>query len=243
VQGTIHILDPNLCNNADLVRLLEAWVSTWELASSYVVNAPRRDSICDLVTYIFKAECLVPELKAMRDECSAELFLVLPRLLLLRFLARPSALAHLLNDLLPHHTQKFSSVGHMRFDAELSALINRFQRIQHLLGSAIYASSEPRELREQAMVDVLGEDATAGHFARSLLTRRAVLGLCCGPNELEGAIGGTEPHLALEEVSAFFRELEAWSMKMQRRHARAWNGFSAVLLHCLNKAMDDFEYL
>merc|ERR1719464_2465584 len=102
VGTCIERVDPHLCNNVGLVARLVDWEESWEVGARYVQHAKLLNAVCDLVAEIRVAQRLVPALTAMCDECDVELFMVLPRIIWLRFLASPLQLLELLRSLLPH---------------------------------------------------------------------------------------------------------------------------------------------
>jgi hypothetical protein len=102
VERCLERVDPHLCNNAGLVARLVDWEESWEVGARYVQHAPLLNAVCDLVAEIRFAQRLAPALTGMCEECDVELFLVLPRLIWLRFLAKPLHHTELLKSLLPH---------------------------------------------------------------------------------------------------------------------------------------------
>merc|ERR1712083_359282 len=75
----------------------------WEVGSTYIQNAHMLVAVKALVVALKAAQKGVPAFARMCDDCDAELFLVLPRLVWLSFLAQPVDLAAWLMPLLPHH--------------------------------------------------------------------------------------------------------------------------------------------
>merc|ERR1719440_2444697 len=82
-------VDPHLCNNSGLVDRLVDWEESWEVGAKYVRDAPLFDAIRDTVAEVNKSQELSPTLQEMFEDCDAELFLVLPRLVWLYFRAVP----------------------------------------------------------------------------------------------------------------------------------------------------------
>merc|ERR1711874_632090 len=78
-----------------------------EVGLRYVQHSKLLHAVCDVIAEIRQAQRLVPALTSMCEDCDVELFLVLPRIIWLRFLAEPGSLGPLLKNLLPH---KFSEV-------------------------------------------------------------------------------------------------------------------------------------
>merc|ERR1719379_2435780 len=105
VARCLERVDPHLSSNVGLVSRLVDWEESWEVGLRYVQHSRLLHAVCDVVSEIRQAQRLVPALTSMCEDCDVELFLVLPRIIWLRFLAEPSNLTPLLKNLLPH---KFS---------------------------------------------------------------------------------------------------------------------------------------
>lgn len=76
-------IDPQLCMNAELENALVAWEDAWELASSFLLKMDLCDAICGVAVHAARACELEPSFANMIDNQDAELFLILPRLVLL----------------------------------------------------------------------------------------------------------------------------------------------------------------
>lgn len=196
-------IDPNLRNNVGLVTRLVDWEETWELGARYVQQPLLFEGIVGLVAEILAAERLAPELVQKCHDCDAEVFLALPRLVLLYFLAAPAERAELPRSLLPHRFGPLGD-GHAEPDAELQEFAERFASVWQ---QAIASRSE--EAKRQAW---------------HVLLARAVVG--SGGANVEGE--GLCP-----EVEQLMRELEGWSMELQRHCAPDWSQCSSVLVRCL----------
>jgi hypothetical protein len=214
VSKCMESLDPHLCNNAGLVTRLVDWEESWEVGKRYITNAGLLNDLCDLVTFVLEVQALEPKLTEMCEDCDVELFLVLPRLLLLRHLLAPETQTHLLKELLPHRF-------HTGYSAEESAQGPRtiyklradFQRIQLALSARLQLSS--------------GRPHT-GSVAREVFLRAAVGGFDSATNT--GTLASEVVGAQLED---FMRELEEWSIEVQRHCAEDWNQCSAVVVRCL----------
>jgi len=89
VERRLERVDPHLCNNAGLVSRLVDWEESWEVGARYLQSSNVLCAICDLVAEVRAAQKITPELTRMCDDCDVELFLVLPRMMWLRFLPHP----------------------------------------------------------------------------------------------------------------------------------------------------------
>jgi hypothetical protein len=162
------------------------------------------DAICDVVTQIRAAERLVPEIEDMCNDCDVEFFLALPRLVWLRFLFEPAKQIWLLKSLLPHRFQ--DTVGVDSFPA----------LIGDDLGSLMDMSKH--------IVDLLGHQMAFKILLKRII-RRPDAGDTC-----DDAVPGP----ALPVLAALMRELEKYSMELQRHRPDEWNQFTAVIVRCLH---------
>merc|ERR1712014_64038 len=62
-------VDPHLCNNVGLVERLVDWEECWEVGKHFVQNEMFLTGICDFVAEIRLAQRLIPDLKAMCEDC------------------------------------------------------------------------------------------------------------------------------------------------------------------------------
>jgi hypothetical protein len=206
VAVCLERVDPHLSNNVGLVARLEDWEESWEVGGRYLQNAPLLDAVCDLVAEIRGAQQVAPALTTMCDDCDAELFLILPRMVVLCFAADPARMGtELLRTLLPH---RFHSGGEEPC-AELVKLSAQFLRLADLIGANRKSRQTPRE------------------EAWRLAMKRSVSGVAFEPSDLD-----VEIHSALEDL---MRNAESWSLELQRHCATDWNQCSAMLLHCLSE--------
>jgi len=248
VERCLERVDPHLGNNEGLVARLVDWEESWEVGARYIMDEGLLGAVCDLVQCIREAQTMAPEFTRMCEDCDVELFMVLPRLIWLRFLALPGTHAELLASLLPHRfglapedpaspnsaaaprstaaaaprasapmTLLSSSPGNSpaaskgsvgKLDGELEAFKARFQQ----LAQQIAGLGQPADTAQKGAV-------------WQALVRRAV----AGSSDADGGLA--EPaRAAMEEL---MRELETWSMELQRHCPEDWNQCSAVLLQCL----------
>lgn len=213
VGRCLERVDPHLCNNAGLVARLVDWEESWEVGSRYVLRPPMLEAVCDLVAEVRAAQQLAPSLASMCEDCDVELFLVLPRIIMLCFVADPSAKrSGLLLNLLPHRFT--AAAGEGGLCPELASFIDEFRLAKQLLAS----------LRPSG---VAAETA-----AWEMLVKRAVM----GASEERGAYGSFSPEVreeARSAVESLMRGLEFWSLDLQRHCPEDWNQFSAVLVECV----------
>lgn len=190
----MEMVDPELSRNERLLDRLEDWEECWEVASSYLLRPHRCAALCFLVRQLKKVCSTSPAFRSMCEECSAEVFLALPRLVVLLLLKDTAQGFKLLQ---PYFRQSAS------FD--LVALAQQLEAIHDAMG-------EQREATNQLFVE------------------HAI----CGMSEDVAVKGVLVPLDAVtESIRRFTRDLERWSMALQREKASEWNSFVTVLMQCL----------
>lgn len=208
VEHCLERVDPHLCNNTGLVARLADWEESWEMGTRYMQHEKLLNAVCDLVAEIRRAQRIVPSLTSMCEECDVELFLVLPRMIWLRFLAEPQQHADLLRSLLPHRFPPVAE-GARKWDGEIEAFLQKHRQTQLCLAEHF-------------------QGPNAESSAWELLIKRAVTG------ESDGiAAGRAEP-----AVADLLRSIEPWSIELQRHCPEDWNQCSAILVQCLTRPSD-----
>jgi hypothetical protein len=215
VGGCLERVDPHLSNNPEMVERLVDWEESWEVASRYVQKPALLGAICDIVDELRLLQRLAPEFKGMCDDCDVELFLVLPRIVWLWFLGRPDTRAELLRSLLPQRFGGENGAGGA-WDAEISALVEKFDQVNKLLTESSRTC-----------------DATS--HAQKLLVRRVVKGSSSAA-DFDG-IAGESVAAAQAATEGLMRDMEKYSMELQRHCPDDWNQTSAILLQCLEGSM------
>lgn len=218
VGNRLEEVDPDLWRNADLVDQLEHWDESWEIGTRYLQEPRQFHAICDMVTSLREILKVVPDLARMCEDRDPELFLALPRAVLLVFLAAPRGpRAALLRWLLPH---RFRPRGGASEGAPAPSVPG--PELLELTG------------RLGAVRLLLERSAPSKAAAWMVLLRRATSGVGCDTSGNEGALEGE----AREALDGFVRELEGWSMELQRtstggRTPEDWNECADVLVQCL----------
>lgn len=256
VAACLERVDPHLCKNAGLVEKLVDWEESWEIGVAYVCNMPVLNAFSDVVAELRKVQTVAPTFKQMCDDCDVELFLCVPRLLWLRFLADPADCGELLKNLLPH---RFPDAA-MRSAAGAVTASSRSGRVAR-------ESTTPQlppcpgddglEFSETFLVDhdlsglradyqkvcqQLLRGGLSVSTAWELLARRAVV----GPDGAEGLYAEllaplADQRAAMAAVEGLMRELEQWSIELQRHSPEEWNRCSSLFVRCLlgvTSAMD-----
>lgn len=222
VGRRLHKVDPDLWRNADLVDQLRRWEETWEVGALYLAEPRQFHATCDVVACLREVVKAAPELARMCEDRDPELFLVLPRAVLLAFLAAPHGpRAALLRRLLPRsfspREEDAEATAPWGPGPELQALAARFEEALDRMRVAVQCETE----------------------AWRLLLRRAV----CGAESAQPTTCTDEAAAANanEAADGLLHELEGWSMELQRcsTHGRTpedWNKCSDVLVQCLLSA-------
>lgn len=215
VANCLERVDPHLGNNAGLVARLADWEESWEVGTAYLQQKQALHALCDAVSEIHRVQILSPKLADMCDECDVELFMVLPRIMWLRFLEEPVQQIPLLARLLPHRFSVPCSGGMPTLGAALQTFSDKYASTTQTLSDAYTASG---------VSDV-------EHAVKALLAKRVTHG---GDDIMlysDVPIAHVAP--AKAQVEDLFHELEAWSIELQRHCPEDWNQYSAVLVHCL----------
>jgi hypothetical protein len=220
VNKCLERVDPHLCNNAGLVARLVDWEESWEIGAKYVQHEPLLHAVCDVVATVRGAQKLAPALVDMCNDCDVELFMVLPRIIWLRFLVEPTGLSELLKTLLPHRFGGGGDDESKPWDASLAAFIGKFRAFEETV-----SGGAPPEM------------VSVNPTVWKTLVKRVVSGESC-----EKAYGHLSPrtrHVAVPAVEELLHLLEGYSIELQRHCAEDWNQCSAILVQCLSG--DDTE--
>jgi hypothetical protein len=219
VGNCLERVDPHLGNNCGLVARLVDWEESWEVGSAYLQEKRALHALCDAVAEIQRVQAFAPKLAEMCEECDVELFMVLPRLMWLRFLAMPQQQIPLLARLLPHRFAGAATANPI-LGPELQSFSEKYSDVERTLSKMWHAAGTPTNV-DHAM-DV-----------RMLLTKRVISGT---DDEVAALYAGMPPAYAEKakaQVEGLLHELEAWSIELQRHCPEDWNQYSAVLVHCL----------
>lgn len=217
VADRMLYVDAQLCNNKAMVEALLAWEEAWELGSRFIMQPEMLAALCSTAAEIAGSLRYSPELARHLDGQDAELFLILPRLVLLCGLAEATQ-SVLPASFIPHHFMKQTgeeeqdeepcTVPTTSWSAEMTNLGKDFAVAVH----AIATSRSHQEASYQSVWDVL--------------VRRTI----AGP--------GAETDDDDESIHCFLRRLEGISLELQRTQPEAWNGCCAVMLQCINAAVE-----
>jgi len=188
-------IDPELQRNAGLVERLADLEESWEMVGCYVEDAAMRCSLDSMGSQLKATQEFDPIFQQMCSDCDVELFLVIPRLILLAYLKDPTKDA-LMRRMLP---KAFEGTLGSRSD-ELCSI-------------------------ERKYIALLKEDSELVDF----LSFQAIHGV--GAEAIEELISKERQ----QKGTTFMRELEGWSMELQRMRASEWNAFCSVLVQYMSE--------
>jgi hypothetical protein len=213
VSRCMERVDPHLCNNAGLVAHLADWEESWEVGARYLLPEAMRTAVCDLVEQLKAAQLVAPALASMCQDCDVELFMVLPRLIMLSFVAETSPQCRpLIASLIPHRFEASAQDG---LCEKLSTFVRDFRMLLHAMSSLCPAS---KQLPEAVAWEVLVKRAVAGNTNSGVPY---------------GALSSGVQAAARPAVEGFMRDLEFWSVDLQRHCPEDWNQFCSVIVDSL----------
>mmetsp|Transcript_10922 Transcript_10922/g.26238 ORF Transcript_10922/g.26238 Transcript_10922/m.26238 type:complete len:540 (+) Transcript_10922:52-1671(+) len=246
MQHKIDQINPQLCQNEELVASLMRWEEAWIVGVRYIQTRPVLGALCKMIPRLLRATELSSTFSQMCSSFDAELFLVLPRIVWLSYLDSPESFTGLISNLLPHRFVHVAAHGlpqRRAGDAQLQRL--RRQQSQPALG----ACETPEELA------VLGSDVALRVLQEKFSKVKQALQAACPPDALplqafawplmvQSAIKPgdhtqfevLDPASRAEAVAAvdeLMHELESWSMELQRHCPEDWNECINVLIQCL----------
>jgi len=205
ISSSLERIDPNLSHNAELASRLEDWEESWEIGRDYVQDAEMYSIICELVSFLKKAEELEPALAEMTQDCGAEFCLCLPRLVWLHFLQDPERQMKLLQRFLPHRFTPDTAASELQWDNGIENLLRQYGAAEH---EAVQFSKRHAE---------------KGNCVLRLLVQSVV----AGPNS------ESQPGASID-AHTLVRAIEEHSMELQRRKPEVWNHFMMVIVRCFS---------
>eukprot|EP00403_Amphidinium_massartii_P042530 CAMPEP_0178443458 /NCGR_PEP_ID=MMETSP0689_2-20121128/38909_1 /TAXON_ID=160604 /ORGANISM="Amphidinium massartii, Strain CS-259" /LENGTH=565 /DNA_ID=CAMNT_0020067473 /DNA_START=1 /DNA_END=1698 /DNA_ORIENTATION=+ len=209
VRGCLEKVNPQFVRNSDLVDCLENFEEICGSAGPVLSSESAIRGFSQLVANIRRDP--IGQLIAVSCEaCDIELFLSLPRLIILELCTMPQPMASLLQHLLPDELLQDTDHDGCQ-QCRLRELVNEFQEVIHHLID--------KSCRDQAVCTL------RQHFVRELSAS------CVDHVELPRTAASNDANLAV--VRSFARSVEVWSMALQRTNAEEWNGFVALLIQHL----------
>jgi len=209
MSSKIEHVDPQYSNNTGLVKALVAWESDWAFIKRYLLDEAMCDEMCLIIQNMERALESLPRLQQSIDECDVELFMMVPRVVLVHFLLDPSSRQATIQSMLPDF------IGSM----ECTQLCSQFAT----LGSSL--------LTELGIPDV----ASACGRARRTETLWQLF-LEVWEQDATSVRAHSAAHKAVKE---FLHILEPWSVMLQRSNPEDWNSFCHAIIHNLMEEDDD----
>jgi len=254
VTEVLERVDPHLCHNVGLVERLMDWEESWEVGLKYVRHKPMLNAVRDLVAELEKVQEVAPTLKDMCDDCDVELFLCVPRIMWLRFLAEPNECAELFKDFLPHrfpssepqtttcsdsptHSSATVSSGSDALPAPCGENLGAESSVTLPVDDELKSLQDCYGRACQQILDT--SPSQSSMVVWELLVRRAVVGTH-GAEELYNELLPSSPKGDATKiiVEGLMVELERWSMELQRHSPEDWNQCSSLLIQCLLGGID-----
>jgi len=210
ISHCLERVDPHLCNNAGLVTRLVDWEESWEVGCKYVQNTQMLRGVCQLVSYLKTIENLEEGFAKMIEECDVEFIMCLPRLVWLRFLSDPIRHVDLLRSFLPHRFKGESS-SPACWDKYVEEIIDLYKSTYDLLVAQVV--QEP---------------------ALDVVQRFLVQRVAAGPNgeDFYKTLEVEFRDLSTSLVEDLMREIEKYSMELQRHCPEEWNQYMALTVQC-----------
>lgn len=216
VGGCMERVNPYLHKNAGLASQMERLERSWEVASRYISDKPMRDALDNADSAMHEAVVLVPEFKQMCAECDPDFFLALPRMILLSFLKEPQHSA-LMKALLP---QCFGTASAASKLGDVKDLVACFQSTKRVLMDASVAVSSRADAMSAAIWELMIQRAIHGPGYKNADAYRWI------------KAAQSQRQTCQDAVEQFMRELEKWSIELQRHNPTEWNDFSGLLVRC-----------
>eukprot|EP00931_Biecheleriopsis_adriatica_P099863 TRINITY_DN7465_c1_g1_i1.p1 TRINITY_DN7465_c1_g1~~TRINITY_DN7465_c1_g1_i1.p1 ORF type:complete len:518 (-),score=99.08 TRINITY_DN7465_c1_g1_i1:70-1623(-) len=217
ISNRLEEVDPHLCNNPYLIESLDRLEECWETWTVYVHHEQPLHGLCDLLHVMRLAQQIMPDLKNLCQDSDVEFFLVFPRILWLRGLARPATYEGIFKSLLPHRFSSHRTKGDCEWscDADLNAFMEDFHRVSHTLASSC------------------GLAKVSQGYGLEVLIKRAVIGKATGGEDPYSSLSHRKRAHAQLEAETFMTKMESWSLELQRHKAEDWNRFTSIFLKCL----------
>eukprot|EP00435_Cladocopium_sp_Y103_P002607 s3201_g1.t1 len=134
MRGRMLEIDPQLQNNRQLQNCLVAWEDAWELGSRFLRPHDVSGALCSVAAQLGTLQQEHQDFASLVESQEAELFLVLPRLVLLCSLAGPERASPFTATMLPSHFEEVSEgddLGlHFSRTAEWAELLKKFKDLE-----------------------------------------------------------------------------------------------------------------
>jgi len=252
VKTVITRVDPHLRNNPGLVARLVGFEEKWEIGA-LLFNPDVMDEVCSLVVEVRSAARALPAFAEMLQNCDVELFLCLPRLIWLRYLAG-AARKRRETDSSSAKTRRGRDRGRAKtmptggtFGANFtgcsdgSGLVRAM--LQQRFDSAVFsdgldALTDKFEKARCCIHQALCESEDQELATRFVFLQRAAAGSgdeTSDDHYAQSLERGPLRRAAITAVEELMHDLEAYSMELQRHCPQDWNQCAAVLVQQLTE--------
>ncbi|CAE8736952.1 unnamed protein product [Polarella glacialis] len=243
-------VDPWLGRNAGLAERLLDLEEQWELGERLLMDTSGFGSLLQLASTLEAFSGSSEAFRAMLEECDAELFMVLPRLVWLCALQPSSGGRQVLGQMLPclrfNEDEESLDNDHL---AGLRALFTTFCEglLQFMHASRPSLAAFPAEQHAQTETSwavaeaaclqrLLFQAAVAGPADCSKAAQEVLLeARSAAAFSMSGSPCSDQEGL-FEQLETLLRELEGWSLKLQRHCPQDWNCLSSVLVGSIHPA-------
>lgn len=243
LKGKLEDLNPQLCHNEALVTSLMRWEEAWITGARYIQTRSVLAALCKLIPRLLRAMQCSASFAQMCANFDAELFLVLPRIVWLSYFESPECQTALISNLLPHRFVQvpvYSELRQRAGEAQLQRL--RRQRSEPalgetlepelaVLGTDVALRSMQRRFNEVKLLLAAGTQDHQTDATWSIVLQAAVCGTVNA--EILQVLMPQKRAAAALAVEDLMRQLESWSMELQRHCPEDWNECINVLVKCL----------
>jgi len=220
IEKKIEQAHPDLHLNPGLVEKLNAVRQSWKLYEEWGKEGPQNKALNSVIAVVRRAMRTRPSFRKMCEECDPELFLVLPRIVLLCFLEEPTALQAVVRKFLPDKLCGAEDANTKQPSGLVQVLNVTFcSTVLMLRGAHLKSLSMEVAARNDCIFD--------------LLIQRAILGNTYDKNTLYEDIDVASHGAAASKVDSFMRDLEGYSLELQRHSPEAWNTFTELFVACV----------
>jgi len=226
IEARIEHVHPDLQLNTGLVDVLNALNRSCKLFDQWGQPGSANSALNSVVALAKQVMVTMPRFKDMCEECDPELFLVLPRILLLCCLRDLVAFQDILKKFLLNHVCEVEKLCKGEKQEQPHALPSRAGKLEALaenLSSTVHSLQDSIEHHTTCDEDL----------AFNLLIKRAVLAMSEDEQSLYDCLEPKSRDAASSTVNSFMLELEGWSLELQRHCPEAWNDFTALFLSCI----------
>mmetsp|Transcript_51004 Transcript_51004/g.119269 ORF Transcript_51004/g.119269 Transcript_51004/m.119269 type:complete len:520 (+) Transcript_51004:271-1830(+) len=218
----IEHVDPQIRNNVGLVKMLATWEEDWATARAFFCDETMCNIMCEIVSELEAVRDTVPEFDKMVDEGDAELFLIIPRVVLVHVCMDPEPRKAVLRKMVPElfSEQQSSAAGASTTvfsPSDFVSLCNQFKAIKETIFQQLAPATDPQEIANR----LRGETSMVWKLCVELLVSQHQ------DRETTGLLQVREQ--VKQAVKDFLLLLEPWSIMLQRNFPTEWNRFCQAI--------------